>query len=167
MKAGFRFFDIKQSAISLKNKIRKFKLISGLVLLILSILMVLLEIFLFKNLDKASKNIIIYAWFTWVLRLITIIYAFGFLYFSGRIKNKTLKHSLYALLILLKIANVITIFGWGTIGNIIRGLISLIPVIISCYVLFVSIVLSKITNYLKKQLVDLKNYVIIKDKANV
>ena len=161
--------DIKDSALNLKEKIRKFRLITGLVILALSVLMVLIELLVLKdsllNQAEQSQKLIIFAAVCLALRLTAIIYAFCFLLLSARVKNKALKHSLYGILILLKIINLLTIFGWGSVNNIIRGLLGLIPITISCYVLIASVAFGKMTDYLKKYLDELKNQ-IITNKGN-
>ncbi|HHW90110.1 MAG TPA: hypothetical protein GX745_04320 [Clostridiales bacterium] len=164
------FSSIKDSALNIKKKIRKFRLISGLVILALSVLMILIEVLVLKDSlfkDAAqSPKFMIFAAVSLALRLVTIIYAFCFLVISARIKNKALKHSLYAILILLKIINVLTIFGWGSANNIIRGLLGLIPIIISCYALIASVAFGKMTDYLKKHLTELKDQIITKKGNN-
>lgn len=156
-------FELKEKAISLKEnaikKLRRLKIISGLVIFLLSLLMILFEILTLKN-AIGDKKLITLAALTWALRVITVLYAFGLLLFSGPIKNKNIKHFLSGLLILLKIFNIAAIFGWGSMNYILRGLISLIPVAISCYVLAINIILSKMTNYFKKYILELKNKVI-------
>lgn len=162
------FFNIKDTAIALKQRVKIFRLVSGIVILALSVLMILLEVLISKG--SISKYFdsnnhsgrVVFAWFTLGLRLLTVVFAFYVLAIGGCIKNKKVKRSLYAVSILLKIANVISIFIWGQADNIVWGLISLIPIGISLYALIVGIVMDRIVEYIKKRFTAIKQNILIK-----
>lgn len=174
MKEKFlNFFNIKDTAIQLKKRIKIFRLVSGIVILALSVLMILLELLVSKGsisnyFDSDSHSgRVVFAWFTLGLRLLTVVFAFYVLVIGGYIKNKSVKRSLYLVSIFLKIVNVISIFAWGKADNIIWGLISLIPIGISLYSLVMGIVLDKLMDYIKKRFTEIKQNILVKKDDTV
>lgn len=163
-----KLFNIKDTAQALKKRIKIFRLVSGIVILALSVLMILLEVLISKG--SISKYFdsnnhsgrVAFAWCTLGLRLFTVVFAFYVLVIGGYIKNKKVKRSLYLVSVLLKIINVISIFAWGKADNVVWGLISLIPIGISLYALVMGIVLDKLVEYIKKRVTDIKQNILIK-----
>ena len=165
---NFFNINIKDTAQALKKRVRIFRLVSGIVILSLSVLMILLEVFISKGslshyFDSVNHSgRLIFAWFTLGLRLLTVIFAFYVLIIGGYIKNKAVKRGLYLVSIILKIINVIFIFAWGKADNIVWGLISLIPIGISLYALVMGIVLDKLVDYIKRKFIDIKQNILSK-----
>ncbi|HEY8390213.1 MAG TPA: hypothetical protein VIL26_04590 [Clostridia bacterium] len=162
------FFNIKDTLQAIKKRIWIFRLVSGIIILALTVLMIVLELIVSKgsisNYFDVTNHLgrVIFAWFTLGLRLLTVGFAFYVLVIGGYIKNKKTKRLLYLISIILKTANVISIFIWGTAENIIWGLISLIPIGISIYSLVMGIVLDRFLDYIKTTFSDFKQTILIK-----
>lgn len=152
----------KNTFAAIKRKLRIIKFSAGGIMLVLSVLMIIIGMFVAgssysKLFDSDTNNTAYrYAIATLVLRVFTVFYAFFILIISDIIKNKKLKKGLYLSSIILKIANVISIFAWGFADNILWGLISIIPILISLFALIVGVILDYLGTKLQNQFAKIK-----------